>query len=215
MSLFIISFKIFNKNIDFCWLSWSERMSGSRSETNSVLSKYYRLYANSALVCADVTGSPMSNCSHLTAWLDIKPCIPRHTLFFSMSTAAHRHNDIFNYKRQNPFHWNCTTSLSLSFSASLYSVQLLSTSHCPYQARVIASICQHTIPCVFHLCSREMERKVQGEWEWAVKMSLCNTCTYGLVQSCASQCTGVQNNVLVIFNLFRQVVSAPLSSNGT
>lgn len=118
-----------------------------------------------------------------------------HTLFFSTSTAAHRHNDTFNYERQDFFHWNCSTLLILSFSASLSSMQLLSTSHCPYLARVIASICQHTIPCVFHLCSRDTERKGQGEREWAKKMSLCVT-----------RGTGVQNNVLVVTHLSSGVV---------
>lgn len=39
-------------------------------------------YIQTASDWVDVTGSPMSNCSHQTAWLDIKPCVPRHALFF-------------------------------------------------------------------------------------------------------------------------------------
>lgn len=110
----------------------------------------------------------------------------------SKSTAAHRHNDAFNSKRQDLLHWNCTTLLILSFSASMPSMQLLSTSHCPYLAGVIASICQHTIPSVFHLCSSDRERKGQAEWEWTEKMSLCNTCTYCMVYLLSHASHGAQ-----------------------
>lgn len=120
------------------------------------------------------------------------PAFLWHALIFSTSRAAHSHKDTFPYERQDLFQWNGTTLLIMSFSVSLSSMQLLSTSHCPYLAGDISSICQHTIPCVFHLCSWDREKRT-GRVGVSREMSLCNTCTYGggFDIMCVTQWTGV------------------------
>lgn len=175
--------------------------------TDYIQTQSQSVLTSQAAQCQTALISPHDQTSH--------PAFLWHTLIFSTSRAAQSHKGTFPYERQDLFQWNCTTLLILSFSASLSSMQLLSTSHYPYLAGVIAAICQHTIPSVFHLCSWDRERKGQGEWEWAENMSLCNTCTYGgeFAIMCVTQWTGVQNNALVVNILSRRVVCLISSDN--
>lgn len=92
MSLFVIRFKIFQYRLCVKFPGQKVRQ-GKKS--NTILSKYHRLYANTAAVCVGVTDSPMSKCSQNVrlhdetsnpAYLCIY-CFPQHLLLHTNITT--------------------------------------------------------------------------------------------------------------------------------